>query len=319
MKYIQLLQNKPRKREMIAWVLVGLQFLALSYMVIQSSSSQYSLEALKSLSNEIDQNDLFSGYGDTVAVSVRNKDANDILINNIKMNDHTESYYKARRTTGLLNNTSYYEKPVIHPKDAGLVSRIWRSNGSPSINPGLQQGSCWCSYDEWCVCTPSLAIDLIITSGPDHIWLVQRHDTGLLALMGGFTEVGETSLDTVPRELMEEMNIVLEPTTHPRLFGVYNDPLRDTRRHTTSVVYVVDLPETIQPKAGDDAKNVVRLPIAEVERNEFFIDHKTVIRDYLKMKRREEFITAGNIVDNLPPIPMNGDEEPFRRSICPMI
>ncbi len=94
--------------------------------------------------------------------------------------------------------------------------------------------------------------------------------------------------------------------------------LRDARRHTTSVVYVVDLPQDVQPKPGDDAKNVVRLPIADIESKEFFIDHKTAIRDFLKMKQRQEGLAAGNSVDNLPPIPMNGDGEPFRRSICPM-
>ena len=136
--------------------------------------------------------------------------------------------------------------------------------------------------------------------------------------MGGFTEVGETSLDTVSRELMEEMNISLEPTNHPKLFGVYNDPLRDARRHTTSVVYVVDLPLDVQPKAGDDAKNVIRIPIADIDGIDFFIDHKTAIRDFLKMRQRQERLTAGNSVDSLPLPPMNGDGEPFRRSICPL-
>ena len=153
-------------------------------------------------------------------------------------------------------------------------------------------------------------------SGPDHLWVIRREDTGLLALMGGFTEVGETSLESVSRELMEEMNIELPPNIQPALFGVYNDPLRDTRRHTTSVVFVVDIPDGVQPTPGDDAKNVVRISIDEVETNEFFIDHKTVLKDYLKMRKREEGIAAGST--DIPPIPQNGDSEPFKRAICPM-
>mmetsp|Transcript_14202 Transcript_14202/g.17138 ORF Transcript_14202/g.17138 Transcript_14202/m.17138 type:complete len:88 (-) Transcript_14202:36-299(-) len=47
-------------------------------------------------------------------------------------------------------------------------------------------GSCWCSGDAYCMCTPSLAIDLVITSGHDHVWLVRRKDTNQLATMGGF-------------------------------------------------------------------------------------------------------------------------------------
>ena len=51
------------------------------------------------------------------------------------------------------------------------------------------------------MCTPSLAIDMILTSGPDHIWMVQRKVTGLMALMGGFNEVGETVEEAARREL----------------------------------------------------------------------------------------------------------------------
>lgn len=214
---------------MVAWVLVILQAIVLSYVIL--SSSACSEEKLASIINQMNEKTLFEGYGQEIKVSVKNKAANNEnnnanvrLKSTIKMNDHDQSYYDTRRTIGQPNSSSYYENPVIHPKDAGLVSRVWRSNGSPSINSGLHQGSCWCSFDEWCVCTPALAIDLIMTSGPDHLWVVQRADTGLLALMGGFTEVGELSLDTVSRELMEEMNIALEPTNHPKLFGVYNDP-----------------------------------------------------------------------------------------------
>ena len=136
--------------------------------------------------------------------------------------------------------------------------------------------------------------------------------------MGGFTEVGETSLETVGRELMEEMNIELPKDDAPRLFGVYNDPLRDKRRHTTSVVFVVSVPSDVQPKAGDDATGVLRLPLTEVENNDFFIDHKTVIKDYMKMRQRERGIAEGLRDDNIPPIPRNGDGEPFKRAICPM-
>ncbi len=134
--------------------------------------------------------------------------------------------------------------------------------------------------------------------------------------MGGFTEVGENSLETVSRELMEEMNISTLDTSTPTLFGVYNDPKRDARRHTTSVVFIIDVPDNIIPKAGDDATNVLRIPLADVENREFFVDHKTIIHDFIKMKQREHSIAAGNT--DIPPIPNNEDGEPFKRAICPM-
>ena len=115
---------------------------------------------------------------------------------------------------------------------------------------------------------------------------------------------------------MEEMNIQLPANQVPQLFGVYNDPKRDHRRHTTSVVFIVDIPTDVQPKAGDDATNVLRVSLDDVEKNEFFIDHKTIINDFIKMKQRNEGIDAGSA--DIPPIPMNGDGEPFKRTICPM-
>ena len=104
----------------------------------------------------------------------------------LTMNHHPYQYYEARRFHANDTSTAHqpsYEYPFVHRKDAGLVNRIWRSNASPSIHSDLKKGSCWCSADEWCMCTPSLAIDVILTSGPNHVWLVRRADTGKLALM----------------------------------------------------------------------------------------------------------------------------------------
>ena len=83
-------------------------------------------------------------------------------------------------------------------------------------------------------------------------------------IQGGFNEVGETSEDSVRRELQEEMNIALPGK--PVLFGVYNDSLRDTRRHTTSIVYRVDLPENVVPHAGDDATDVQRIALGDIDK-----------------------------------------------------
>ena len=82
--------------------------------------------------------------------------------------------------------------------------------------------------------------------------------------------MGETSEEAVSRELREEMNIDLPEK--PILFGVYGDPKRDARRHTTSVVYIVDIPEHIVPHAGDDATDVHRVALDDISQREFFID-----------------------------------------------
>ena len=244
---------------------------------------------------------------DAILVSIENEKI-------LEMNKHPNDYYVVQRRMNAMANAPFYEPPQVFPKEAGLVSRVWRSNASPSIHSDLQTGSCWCSADDWCMCTPSLAIDVILRSGEDHIWCVQRQDTGLLALMGGFTEVGETSEESVHRELREEMGISL--ATPPILFGVYNDPRRDSRRHTTSVVFIADVPADAVPQAGDDATQVIRMPIDEVDTHTFFVDHQTVIHDYVTMIKRKRAFASGEA--NVPPEPTAGDGEPFKRSVCPM-
>lgn len=157
-------------------------------------------------------------------------------------------------------------------------------------------GSCWCGEDEYCMCTPNLAIDLIIASGGrnsegttiiDSFWLVIRKDTNQLAIMGGFVEVNETVENAIKRELMEEMTLTLRET--PTLVGIYSDPRRDSRRRTASVVFAVHIPGEIWPHAGDDAKEVVKIPIDEVENHSYFSDHRTILLDYRSTLRGEEF------------------------------
>ncbi|KAL3945581.1 MAG: hypothetical protein SGBAC_000321 [Bacillariaceae sp.] len=147
-------------------------------------------------------------------------------------------------------------------------------------------GSCWCGKeDKYCMCTPSVAIDLILRSGDNHVWLVRRKDTDQLAIMGGFVDVNETAEHAVKRELMEEMGVDLKEP--PKLFGVYSDPRRDNRRRNISLVYAVYLHQEIHPKAGDDAKEVKKLSLDDVEKHEFFADHKTILLDYRSFIRQQ--------------------------------
>jgi len=178
-------------------------------------------------------------------------------------------------------------------------------------------GSCWCGkQDGYCMCTPNLAIDLIITSSSsssggeihednhqqtvptieDYVWLVRRKDTNQLATMGGFVEMDETVEDAVKRELMEEMALSLNAA--PKLVGLYSDPRRDNRRRTASVVFAVHLStQNMHPHAGDDAKEVVKIPFSSIENHDFFSDHRTILLDYratLTRKVVEDWTTEGD-------------------------
>jgi len=170
----------------------------------------------------------------------------------------------------------------------------------------LHNGNCWCTPqpDNFCSCTPSMAIDVILTSGDSHVWLVKRRDSGKYATLGGFMEVGETSVEAVARELFEETGLLLSKNGGaPRLFGVYDDPRRDLgrHRHSVSIVYVVDIGLDEHPQAGDDAASVVRVELDHVADLDFFIDHKTVLMDY-----KASLIGA----------PQTNYAEPFKRAVC---
>ena len=293
-----------KKRELLAWTFVVVQSCIIAFLSLRSHSGT---SGGSSLPQHASQQELYNQM--------------------TQMNDKPVAYYQDRRASvtsgsipnggvnaedGTPNPAGFYDEPILHPlSEPALAERKWRSAGSPFINSDLKRGTCWCSADEWCMCTPSLAIDVVLTSGDDHVWLVRRADTGALALMGGMNEVGETVEDAVHRELAEEMSITLPPSNRPVLFGVYNDPMRDTRRHSASAVYVVEVPEGLQPTAGDDAPRVIRFPLSEVENHEFFVDHKTILRDFIKARRRAKTGEG--------PLPANGDGEPFRRSVCPMV
>ncbi len=180
---------------------------------------------------------------------------------------------------------------------------VWHGGHPADIHPG----SCWCdAQDKYCMCTPNIAVDVVIVSGHDkkYLWLVRRRDTNQLATMGGFVEIDESVEHAVRRECKEEMGVDFKEP--PKLFGVYSDPRRDNRRRTVSVVYVVFLDQDTQPHAGDDAKEVKKISIDDIEKYEYFADHRTILLDYRRALRGEE-----------PAQSTEGDFAPdIRRSIC---
>ena len=188
---------------------------------------------------------------------------------------------------------SYSSEPA---NTVSLIQRSLKWNGGHPLDE--QSGSCFCNAKDYCLCSPNLAIDLIILSGDNHIWLVRRKDTSQLATMGGFVEVGETVEQTVHRELMEEMGVRVNQS--PVLFGIYSDPRRDNRRHTVSVVFSVQLGEKARPVAADDVKEVKRIHLDEIEEHTFFADHKTILTDFRSAWRGEPKKQAvGDFADDI--------------------
>ncbi|CAN0114983.1 unnamed protein product [Ectocarpus sp. 12 AP-2014] len=178
-----------------------------------------------------------------------------------------------------------YLKVVTHRKALQSVThdcpRQWHGGSK------THAGSCWCGWDEYCMCTPSLAIDTVVevsdpaTGEVGSVLVVRRKDNGKLACIGGFVEVGETLEEATRREVREETG--LEVTSLQMLPRMYDDPARDARRHTVSVAYVARTTGT--PRAGSDAAAVVSIPLASLRETvgEFAFDHGQIMTDYLAL------------------------------------
>lgn len=123
---------------------------------------------------------------------------------------------------------------------------------------------------------------------PD-ILMITRGDepfTGSLAFPGGHIDYNEDPEVGVLRELEEECNI---KGTKVELLTVRGAPDRDPRRHTVSIVYLVEVPSDAEPKAGDDAATAKFYPLNEIwkKRATLAFDHGKIIEtvvDHLKVK-----------------------------------
>lgn len=126
--------------------------------------------------------------------------------------------------------------------------------------------------------TPQLTADIIIemTDRPGRpIVLIERkYPPPGWAIPGGFVDVGETLQSAAVREAREETSL---DVTLKRLLGNYSDPLRDSRGHTVSAVYIAEAQG--EPRAADDARHLALYDPRKTPPLAF--DHERIIRDYL--------------------------------------
>jgi 8-oxo-dGTP diphosphatase len=134
---------------------------------------------------------------------------------------------------------------------------------------------------------PALTADVLVVAadpGDDRSVLVIRRGgepfRGLLALPGGFVDVGETVEQAALRELREETGVVLD-ADELRLAGVYSRPGRDPRGWTVSVVFRVDVDARPGAREGDDAAAVEWVSVADALAHPtwFAFDHDLMLRD----------------------------------------
>jgi len=129
---------------------------------------------------------------------------------------------------------------------------------------------------------------IVVQSG--HILLIERKarpGKGLLALPGGFINSDERLVDACLRELREETRLKVPL---PVIKGsikqqrVFDDPHRSARGRTITHAFYVELePNDTLPKVkgGDDAKQAMWVPLAELDPATLFEDHYFIIQEML--------------------------------------
>lgn len=136
--------------------------------------------------------------------------------------------------------------------------------------------------------TPKLAVDCIVfapdaVSGKTGIVLIKRKNPPYgYALPGGYVDVGETVKHAASREMREELNLDVQILD---MHDVYDDPNRDPRQHTVSVVFVAKADKP--PKAGDDAKKAFILDYLNEEPPKMAFDHRKILDDFFRSRSLE--------------------------------
>ena len=132
---------------------------------------------------------------------------------------------------------------------------------------------------------PVPTVDIIIEKD-DKIVLIRRKNEpfkGKLAIPGGFVNEGELIEDRAIIEAKEETSLDVELK---EILGVYSIPDRDPRGHLMTTVFIAK-PISGKVKGGDDAAEATWFKITDKILNEVSFDHKKILTDYLKWKKKK--------------------------------
>ena len=132
---------------------------------------------------------------------------------------------------------------------------------------------------------PVPTVDIIIEKD-DKIVLIRRKNEpfkGKLAMPGGFVNEGELIENRAIEEAKEETSLDVKLK---EILGVYSIPDRDPRRHLMTTVFVAK-PIGGKIRGGNDASDATWFKINKKILNELSFDHKKIITDYLKWKKKK--------------------------------
>lgn len=130
---------------------------------------------------------------------------------------------------------------------------------------------------------PALTVDVIIENGDEIVIIKRKNKPKGLAMPGGFVNEGELLEERAIIEAKEETSLDVELK---ELLGIYSDSKRDPRLHTVTPVFIAK-PVWGHVKGGDDAADAFWININEIKSHEFVFDHKKVLLDYLKWRKKK--------------------------------
>jgi len=105
---------------------------------------------------------------------------------------------------------------------------------------------------------------------------------GHRALPGGFLEIDEPSEVAARRELREETGWVVPAGVPFEPLGFYDEPGRDPRGRTISLVYATVAPPPLPEPAGDDdAADAAWVRVADLASEPLAFDHNRILEDGL--------------------------------------
>ena len=123
---------------------------------------------------------------------------------------------------------------------------------------------------------PIPTVDIIIELEIGIVFIKRANPPFGWALPEGYVDYGESLEEAACREALEETGLKIELLGQ---FHTYSDPLRDTRQHNISTVFIAKAEGQLQP--GSDAK------MAEVFTDPpqpLVFDHAIILKDYFQWR-----------------------------------
>jgi len=129
--------------------------------------------------------------------------------------------------------------------------------------------------------TPFTVTDVIIEKDKKIILLRRNIEPyrGKLTFPAGFVEYGETVEHAAVRETIEETGLKVKLK---EILGVYSNPKRDPRLHSSTVVFIADVVSGKLKKSFEGEPDWY--PLNKINFSDMGFDHGKILKDYIKWR-----------------------------------